>query len=160
MSAARVACPHCRQALSVDPSLSGRAVACPNCQGRFQLPAAAAVWFIRRGHEVRGPFGAGQLREFARHGRIRADDLLRQGGDQSWLNAASIPGLLQPPAARSAAPPAMQATSGGNMAVRGAPAIQPQPATAPRPKKKRPKRTAFWVVLASTVSVVFLAGGA
>jgi hypothetical protein len=121
---------------------------------------AAADWFVRRGHEVRGPLGADQLRELARRGRIRADDLVRHGGDQRWLNAASIPGLLQPPAARSAAPPANQATPNGNMAARRTPAIQPrQPASAPGRKKKRPKRTAFWVVLASTVSFVLLGGG-
>jgi hypothetical protein len=81
MPAVSVACPHCRQALSVDPSLSGQAVACPNCRRRFQMLGAAADWFVRRGHEVRRPFSVDQLRELARQGRIRADDLVRRGGD-------------------------------------------------------------------------------
>lgn len=42
MSSITLACPHCRQALAIDAALSGRAVSCPTCRRRFQVPPTAA----------------------------------------------------------------------------------------------------------------------
>jgi uncharacterized protein YbaR (Trm112 family) len=37
-----VACPHCRQQVGNDGSLSGQVVSCPHCRGQFTMPGIAA----------------------------------------------------------------------------------------------------------------------
>jgi TM2 domain-containing membrane protein YozV len=37
-----LACPHCRGALSVDPSQAGSTTACPRCGGKFHVPLPVA----------------------------------------------------------------------------------------------------------------------
>jgi TM2 domain-containing membrane protein YozV len=37
-----VACPHCQLPLSVHPSQAGTVVACPQCEGNFQVPVPTA----------------------------------------------------------------------------------------------------------------------
>jgi hypothetical protein len=81
MPSLTLACPHCRQTLAIDASLSGQAISCPNCRRRFQVPPTAAP---------------------------------------------VLPGLKH--------------------------------VAAPRHRKKRPKRTAFWTVLGLAVAVVSLGG--
>lgn len=38
-----VACPHCRQQVGNDGSLSGQVVACPHCRGQFTMPGIAVA---------------------------------------------------------------------------------------------------------------------
>lgn len=52
---------------------------------------------------MRGPFNSDQLREFAKRGKIRPDDRVRQGSNGPWRDAASIPGLFVAPRARQPA---------------------------------------------------------
>jgi len=37
-----VVCPHCQTRLSVHPSQAGTAIACPKCDGKFQVPLPTA----------------------------------------------------------------------------------------------------------------------
>ena len=84
--------------------------------------------FVRRGREVRGPFTTDQLRELARHRKIRPDDRVRQGRDGAWCDAASVPGLF---AAPNALPPGPAALT--EPAVRTPPAAAQGAPSAPCP---------------------------
>lgn len=77
--------------------------------------SASPEWFVGRGGQVRGPFISDQLREFAKRGKIRPDDRVRQGSNGPWRDAASIPGLF-------GMPDAQQSTT-ASVGPRSAPAI-------------------------------------
>jgi TM2 domain-containing membrane protein YozV len=63
----------------------------------------ATEWFYAHGDARRGPVSEDQLKALAADGRLRADDLVWQAGMAAWAPAATVPGLLPPPA--SGAPP-------------------------------------------------------
>jgi hypothetical protein len=94
------------------------------------LPLSASPeWFVGRGGQLRGPFQSDQLREFAKHGKIRPSDRVRQGSNGPWRDAASIPGLF-------GMPDAQQSTT-ASVGPRSAPAIPraaPPIATATTPQ--------------------------
>ena len=54
-------------------------------------------WHVRRGEAVHGPFTATQLRELARRGKLRADDLVRKEGREVWGPASALKGLFPEP---------------------------------------------------------------
>ncbi len=51
------------------------------------------LWYTRRGHEIRGPFPAGQITRFILLGRIRESDEL-SADQQTWQPVSEVPVLM------------------------------------------------------------------
>jgi hypothetical protein len=53
-----------------------------------------AKWYIKRNGKQAGPFESAQLRQLAKEGKIKSDDLLRRDDQEAWQKAESVKGLL------------------------------------------------------------------
>ena len=51
-------------------------------------------WYYARGGQTFGPFSSRQLRDMARGGQLRADDLVSQPGAPKWHTAGTVRGLF------------------------------------------------------------------
>lgn len=67
-------------------------------------------WYISRGGQSFGPFGAEKLQAMARAGELAPNDMVVVAGGAQWIAAASVPGLFpqQPAAPPITAPTRMQ----------------------------------------------------
>lgn len=100
----------------------------------------AEQWQVRRGESVHGPFTAAQLRELARRGKLRADDLVRKAEREEWTRAARLEGLFP---GKPAAPADLEEDAAAEdvfaalAAASAAGAVVASPAAAPGPVSGR-----------------------
>jgi hypothetical protein len=78
-------CPKC--GLAYPPPLP--AEGCPEC-----LETEASRWYWGCRNEKLGPFSLEQLRALAAAGRLLGTDMLLREGEEEWVSAASVRGLL------------------------------------------------------------------
>jgi uncharacterized protein YkwD len=102
-------CPHCSKPFRVEAGPQPQRVACPGCRQSVTVPAATpGRWYYARAREKVGPLGEEQLRALAASGQLAPADMVWEEGSPRWLQAGTVPGLFPPPR-----PPAIPPRPGG-----------------------------------------------
>ena len=102
-------CSHCQKVLTAPSEKAGVQTNCPGCKQTVQVPAMSpqvnnAGWHYVLNGQQRGPVSAADLKQLARSGELKQDDLVWKEGTDKWVPARSVKGLL-PPAASPSPPP-------------------------------------------------------
>ena len=104
------ACPLCQKPFSVPDGTVAARVRCPHCRQAVDLPRTDPRWFYARDKQKHGPFSWQQLRTLAKMGTLKPDDMLLQEGTRQWVRAATLRELF--PSPRTAAKPTVKTPAG------------------------------------------------
>jgi predicted Zn finger-like uncharacterized protein len=120
-----LACPACQGVFQLDESQRGQTLRCQRCQHVFAAPTpvtSGTPWFVARDKVKLGPYSSAQLKELAKTGQLWPEDMVLKEGERKWVAASAIKGLF------------VMASKTANPAAAAPPAAAPRKPKSPVPE--------------------------